>query len=84
MDQSISNTKYSEGAKYEGGAAGGAGFGNKATDSFSKEDSHIGKIMEKVGNVTHSKHLVTHGQERRSSAGHTFEGEEKLEKPTSN
>ncbi|KAF2834351.1 hypothetical protein M501DRAFT_593067 [Patellaria atrata CBS 101060] len=67
---------YSDSTGYGSGTTGGAGFGNK-TGSFSrdessqggKNDSTMGKVMEKVGSMMHKDNIKDKGHEKREKAG---------------
>jgi hypothetical protein len=67
---SAGNTdSYIGSTDYGSGTTGGAGMGNK-TSSGGKDDSTAGKLMEKAGNMLHSKGLAEKGLEKREQAGY--------------
>ncbi|KIW00611.1 uncharacterized protein PV09_07808, partial [Verruconis gallopava] len=52
---------------HKSGSVGGAGFGNK-TGTWG-EDSRMGKVMEKIGQMTHNEDMVEKGRAKREAKG---------------
>jgi hypothetical protein len=48
---------------------GGAGYGNKTSESSGKGDSTMGKLMEKAGGMLHNEKMESKGLEKREQAG---------------
>jgi hypothetical protein len=52
--------------RHGSGSTAGAGFGNK-TGNMEKDDSTMGKLMEKAGNMMHNEKMVAKGAEKRET-----------------
>ena len=57
---------YSGGTHHGSGSTGGAGFGNK-TSEMGKEDSMVGKVMEKIGGMMNNEQMVEKGRAKRET-----------------
>jgi len=64
---------YSGATDYGSGITGGAGSGNKMSNSTShdQKDSTTGKLMEKAGNMLHEDGMAEKGRAKREEAGLT-------------
>ncbi|KAF1997083.1 hypothetical protein P154DRAFT_537408 [Amniculicola lignicola CBS 123094] len=55
--------------RHGSGSTGGAGFGNKTGSFGESKDSTMGKVMEKIGTVTHNEKMVEKGRAKREAQG---------------
>ncbi|KAF2477442.1 uncharacterized protein BDR25DRAFT_308370 [Lindgomyces ingoldianus] len=60
---------YSGHTEHGSGTTGGAGYGNKTGVFKTRNDSTLGKLMEKVGHVTHNENLAEKGRAKREVQG---------------
>ncbi|KAF2792565.1 hypothetical protein K505DRAFT_362795 [Melanomma pulvis-pyrius CBS 109.77] len=55
--------------RHGSGSTGGAGYGNKTGSFGAGNDSGVGKLMEKAGQVLHNKSLEEKGHAKREAQG---------------